>query len=123
MAIHSPIPAAETVSATGTVTTPGAGAAIATISNVLLPAGDYEVEVLCGYGGTAGVVNNMDLRRGGVSIGTLYVAPVANGTPPRQLRRRVTLDGTQSLTVNAIAAAGAGQVFIASIRATRLHSG
>lgn len=110
---------AESLHAAGTVTAPGAGAAIATLAAP--PAGTYEVIVHAGYGSNAGAVNNMELQRQAVAFATpLFVADTAGVAAPVRNKFRITLSGAQNLTVNAIAAGAAGDVYIASITAMRV---
>lgn len=107
---------ADTLLATGTVTTPGAGAAIATLA--IPGAGTYNVLVIAGYGGTAGAVNDMVFKNNGTNVGTaLFVLPSTNVQTPTPLVR-ITATGAINFTVNAIAG-GAG-VYIASISAVRV---
>lgn len=103
----------------GTVTAPGAGAAIVTIAAASLPRGTYRVLVSVGYGGTADVINNMELRKGTTVISDLYVIATVNGSPVQQ-EFIVELDGAQALSVNAIAAGALGTVFNAMLVATRI---
>lgn len=109
----------ESVSDVATVTAPGAGAAIVTIASGNLTQGSYRVVVICGYGGTADVINNMELRKGSTVISDLYVQAVANSnvTVPFE---RIELDGTQALSVNATLAGAVNTVFNAMIVATKI---
>ncbi len=113
-------PDADSVGAAGTATAPTAAAAIVTVESSNLPAGIYELSVRAGYGGVESVVNNMDLRKGGSVISALYVPAVVNGIPVERVVRQVTLDGTETLTVNAVATATASTVFISEIFATKI---
>lgn len=100
------------------VVAPAAGAAIVTLA---APAkGTYRVRVRAGYGATPGVLNNMEIRRAAAALKTLFVPAVAS-TDRDTILDAVKLDGTQALSVNAIAAAGAGQIFVAEISATRVE--
>lgn len=101
----------------GTATAPAAGAAVATLAAP--PAGFYEITVLARYGGTADVIDNMELKVGATSILVLPVLPVANGSVV-PIKVLVKLDGASAVTVNAIALGGAGSVFVAHIIATKL---
>lgn len=108
----------DSVNAVGTATTPGAGAAIATIAAGSLPKGKYRVAVFPAFGGTAGTVNDMQLKKGATVVGTLSVQAAVNTPYARQDFEQVTLDGATALTVNAVAG-GAG-VYLAVITATKL---
>ena len=98
-------------SAAGSVTAPGAGAAVVTSPS--LGTGDYEVQVLAGYGGTADAFNNMRFQVGAAAVGPLYEVAAANGVPVRQVFQLYVSNTTVS--VNAIAAGAAGAVYQAVI--------
>lgn len=103
----------------GTVTAPAAGAAIVTIAAGSLPRGTYRVVVSAGYGGTADIINNMEVRKGATVISDLYVIAAVNASPVQQ-EFIVELDGAQALSVNAIALGAAGSVYNAMLVATRI---
>lgn len=104
----------------GTVTTPAAGAAIATIASVQLPGGLYQLDIDVGFGPVAGVADGMELRRGGVSLFRFRVAAAVNSSPPRFSIPAVRLSGAQDLSVNAVGAGPVGSVYSAVILATPL---
>lgn len=108
----------DTLQNAGSAVAPAANGVI--VSLAIPGAGVYDVTVLAGYGGTADVVNNMKFENNAVVVGPLYVTPVINGLPSTTRFQRVTVTGAINLTVNAVAAGGAGSVFIASISATRV---
>lgn len=103
------------VSASGVVVAPGAGAAIATLAAPVK--GTYKVTVDASVSNNAVAdVNNMRLRRAGVDL----VSPMphgVNGQPLEFEREEVLLDGTQNLTVEAIAAGTAAIEYGATITA------
>lgn len=109
----------DSVGAAGSAVAPAANAAIVTIAAGSLPSGEYEVRVRGMYGGTADTINNMNLRKGGAAVMTLSVSTAINGEPDMTVLPRITLDGTQALTVNAINAGAASTVYRAEIIATR----
>ena len=112
-------PNGTSVSVRGTATAPAANAAIATLASANLSKGTYEVCVVARYGGTADVIDNMDLRVGGVVVLVLPVLPIVNGTPI-PLCLTITVDGTQTITVNAVATGGAGSIFVAHLIAKKI---
>ncbi len=116
--MHVNITDGDSVNAAGSATTPGAGAAIATIAAGSLPKGKYRVRAFPAFGGTAGTVNDMQVKKGATVVGTLSVQAATNTPYARQDFDQVTLDGASALTVNAIAG-GAG-VYLAVITATKL---
>lgn len=109
----------ETVADVATVTAPAIGAAIVTIASGNLTAGVYRVIVICGYGGTADVINNMELRKGATVISDLYVQAVVNSNVTIPFER-VDLDGSTALSVNATAAGAVSTVYNAMIIATKI---
>ena len=98
----------------GQVIAPTAGAPITRIPPALLPPGLYLVRVQVGYGAKSGAESNMELRRGGDRIVQLDCPTQIDYTSPWS-EYKLRLDGSQDLTVNAIAAAAGGQVFKATI--------
>lgn len=110
---------ADTLQVAASAVAPGAGAAVATLAVV---AGTYDVTVLAAYGTTPDVINNMVFKNNGVNVGgPLFVQAVANGQPTPQRFQRLTVAGAVNLTVNAVAAGGAGTIFNAAIFATRIQ--
>lgn len=108
----------DSVNATGTAAAPGAAATVATLAAGSLPKGKYRVAVLPSYGGVAGVINDMQLKKGATLIGTLQVQAAANTPYARQDFEQVTLDGATALTVVTIA--GSAGTYVAVITATKL---
>lgn len=101
----------------GSVTTPGASAAIATLAAPA--AGWYEIEVQVAYGGSIEqtLIDNFELRLGGTTVASgLQGADASNGVPTPH-RFTIQLDGATAVSVNATGAASAGAVYIASINA------
>lgn len=111
----------DSVAASGNQTAPGANVAIVTIAAGSLPAGLYAIDVYAGFGGTVENVanNNMNFRRGGTAITQLLLSHLANVSATKT-SYRLRLDGTQSLSVNAIVAASANSVYLAQIVATKV---
>lgn len=102
----------------GQAAAPGAGGAVATLAAPA--AGDYHVYVIIGYGAAAGATNDMELRRAGAAFATpLLVQGVANPTLYMQGPFRITLNGAQNLTINAIV--GAAGDYKGSIHAVRVQ--
>lgn len=94
-------------------------AASSVVSIAAPPAGIYDVEVTT-YESAAPDANvtNMRLRKGVTLVADLH----SSNVPITQRVRRVSLDGTQTLNVGVGAAAGgAGAIYTASIRATRVE--
>jgi hypothetical protein len=107
---------ADSVMASGSVATPGIGAAIATIAAP--GAGTYEIQITSFQTGAQGTQSNMQLQRAAVVIGSLQSVL---GTPVASRVRRVTVGVGEAITVNAIAAdATVGVIYQASIIATRV---
>lgn len=101
--------------ASGVVTAPAAGTAIATLTAP--PAGVYIVKVLAAVSNAAVAdLNNMRLRRAGVDI----LSPIphgANGSPLEFVIGPIALNGTQNLTVEAIGIGTAAIEYSAAISA------
>lgn len=96
---------------------PGAGATIATVNAG--KAGIYEITAIAGYGGTADIVDNMDLAVGGTLVAVLPVHATANGIRiPVTVRKRCTAG--QAIAVRAVAAGAVSTVYRATIVATRV---
>ena len=95
------------------------GSAVAPAANAVLvtntpPAGVYDITVIARYGAVADIIDNMDLRVNNVAIAALPVLPAVNGMPVViTVRKRLT--GAQAVSVNAVAAGGAGAVFVAHL--------
>ena len=107
---------ADSLHAGGEVTAPAAGAAIATLAAP--PAGVYEVQVAVWISAAAAAdATNVELRRGGSALYT----PLVVATQFSFRKYRVTLTGSQNLTVNAIAVGTAGVIYSAEIVATRIE--
>jgi hypothetical protein len=114
-------PANESVSASGTVTAPGAGAAIATIVSGSLPAGTYLVEAEAVYTATAPAAAedlNIEIREAAVSKRKLAM-PRANNVVGTG-RCQLVLDGSTAISINAVGAATAAVVYTGAITATKL---
>ena len=114
---------ADSVNALPTKTTaPTAGTALCTLSSTVLPVGTYEVEVSIGFGAGSPVsadAINFELKAGSTVVAGLMTPPSLSGAL-KQPVLRVSLDGSTSLTVNAIANATAAVDYLASITATRI---
>lgn len=107
---------AESLSAAGEATAPAAAAAIATLAAP--PAGTYDVQVGTWISAAAAAdATNLELRRAGVALFSPIL--VVSGAARRVYR--LTLDGAQNLSVNAIGAGGAGVIYVAEIIATRVE--
>lgn len=106
----------DTVLAAGSAVAPAAGGVIVTLA---VAAGTYLVDVIAGYGATADVVNNMQLVQNVTVIGPLFVLPAPN-TSNKTRAWRLTVPVANNIQVQAIAAGGAGSVFIASLAVTRV---
>lgn len=107
---------ADSLHAGGKVTAPTLGQAIATLAAP--PAGTYEVQVNAWVSASAAAdASNVELRRAGSALYTPLI--VATQSSPRTYR--ITLNGAQNLTVNAIAAGTASVVYTAEIVATRVE--
>jgi hypothetical protein len=103
--------------ASGSVTAPGAGAAIASIA--ALPPGVYEVRVHATLTGTAETaLQNLRLRENG---NTLYTLPSLSTFALTWIFPRVEVnEGGGNLDLIAIAAATAGAIYNATLIATRI---
>lgn len=105
----------ETVSAAGAVAAPGIGAAIASIPAP--GAGIYDVAIVSFEQGTVDATQgNMQLQHGatveGKVLSTSLMVPSEFG--------HVTVAAGEAITVNAVAAGGAGSIYVAEIVATRV---
>lgn len=111
------------VTDSASVTSPGAGAAIATTAS--LPAGTYNIDVFTFIGGTTVSsleITNMRLVVGGVAISRI-VNPVPGTTgasSPGRITARVVLNSAGTAQVIAVAAGTSGSVYAANIVATRM---
>lgn len=109
---------ADSIVASGAVTSPGAGAAIASIAAP--GAGVYAVQATTWAADTAEVVANafnLRLRHGAVSAGNLSSR---SATPVTITRERLTVAAGEAIDVIAIAAATVGATYNAVIAATRI---
>jgi hypothetical protein len=111
---------ADSLANAAAIVAPAIGGVIASITPAP-PAGTYEVRVKASYGGTADVIDGMELRKGAAKISSLHVPAVVNGFPEVSTFPRVTLDGNTVLSVNASQAGAVGSVYNAEIVATRLY--
>jgi hypothetical protein len=104
----------------GRVVAPGAGAVITSITPA---AGTYDIQIRAAYDLGAPVAaaetNNMAVVKQGVSVLTLQVLPVINLYSNYRVVR-LSLNGAQSVAVNAIGAATAGVGYSAEIICIRV---
>lgn len=118
--------AADTVAATGTVTGALAGASIASIPAANLPAGSYQIQAQLLVTGIflALDITNMRLQRSASGLVTIVVPGIGLLTtsilPATIILPRVTVNGTDTLSIRATAAATATAVYTAVIMATLL---
>lgn len=111
---------ADSLVASGVATAPGAGAAIATLAAP--PAGKYRVRSYAGAGGAAvGEQNNFRLRRAGVDLIAVLPHGMNGDFGDVTELERVDLNGSQNLTIEAIAAGTAAIEYGAVILATRIE--
>jgi hypothetical protein len=113
---------ALTYSFSGAAAAPGAGAAV--VASGTLPAGTYAIEITTLQYGTVDANGlNMYLAgpaiRNGVADSTKARLPSA-ATPITTVFERVTFDGATTVSIVALAAAGAGSVYAATVRLTQL---
>lgn len=106
-------------------TSPGLGAALATLTTPT--AGLYQVDVWAGLSGTLAAVDasNFELRKGATVVSVLAVSgngtgAAASNTANGPFQFFINLDGATSLTVNATAAGTASSVYHVTLVATRL---
>ena len=117
-------PALDSTTASGSVTNPGAGAAICTLSAPA--AGQYRIDVVTcyGVGAVAAAENlNMQLKVGATAFAAMPVSATATsavGGSPLTCTYFLTLSGVDALTVNAVGASTATAIYTASIIATRI---
>jgi hypothetical protein len=112
-------PPADTVDSVvgfGAVTAPGAGGAI--VANLTPAAGTYLVRGTGAGSPVAADVGNMQLNKNG-SLFAKLGNPIANVAPMPPIR--ITLNGTDTIGVVAIAAATAGVVYTATLSLQRLY--
>lgn len=110
---------ADSLTAVGTVVTPGAAGTIVSLAAV--PTGVYDVTCIVGYGAVGDLPNNMKFFVGGVAVGNgLAVDPGATSAAIATRFPRVTITGPATLTIQSIAAGAAGCVYYGSIIVTRL---
>lgn len=106
--------------ASGKATAPTAGAAIATLSHTVLPAGYYNIKVISAVSNNAAAdIANMKLAKG-ASDEVNPLESGVSGQPFTMSVEEVYLDGTQDLVVSAIGNATAAIVYEATIEATRV---
>lgn len=115
LSVPAPLGLADSLHAGGEVTAPAANAAICTLAAP--PAGTYEVYV-AGWVSAAAAADatNIELRRAGSALYTPLLVAVTHGFH----RYRITLDGAQNLSVNAIGAGTASVIYAAEIIALRV---
>lgn len=109
-----------TVQASGSVATPAAGAAIATVTPGV--AGLWEVQIWWSLSGTlvVGDANNLQLRQtAAVRLSPLPIPATANLFPP-PVTVVLSLSAVDTVSVNAIAAASASAVYNAVIVARQV---
>lgn len=115
-AVRAVLGLADSLHAAGEATAPAAGAAICTLAAP--PAGVYDVAVAAWVSAAAAAdASNIELRRAGSALYTPLVVAVTHAFR----RFRITLDGSQNLSVNAIAIGTAGVVYAAEINAVRVE--
>lgn len=119
-----PIPVASTddhsVSATASTTAPGAGAALATLTTP--PRGIYRVraEVVLAAGTPAAAEDiNVEIRRAAVQQKRMVLGRTVGGEHTAECV--IEVDGAQNISLNAVAAATAGVVYLASLTATKIN--
>lgn len=105
--------------ADGTQTAPAASTVLASTGQ--LAAGFYKVLAGCGYGATADVIDNAALFVADRRVITLPVIPVANSNVQFVTIDRVLVKEGEAITVQNLAAGGAGSVFRGTVVATRLE--
>jgi hypothetical protein len=111
-----------TRTASGSVTAPAAGAAIATIAAGALPAGRYRIHTEAGVSGNAVAdLGNMRLRRGAVDLVSPIPSGASGGMEDFDLED-VELDGASALAVQAIGVGTASIEYNATITAYRIGS-
>jgi hypothetical protein len=112
-----PVSSENSRQASGSVTAPGAGVAIATITAP--PPGVYEVRVYATLTGTAETaLQNLRLRENGA---TLYTLPSLSTFALAWVFPRVEVnEGGGNLDLIAVAAATAGAIYNATLIATRI---
>ena len=110
----------NTLSATGSATAPGAGAAIATISAP--PPGVYKVRLTVVLTGTAETaLRNLRLRENGATVAdTLPSLSASAGPVCLEFDRVEVNEGGGNLDVIAIAAAAGGSIYNVALQATRI---
>lgn len=103
-----------------TVVAPGAGAGLCSVT--IPSAGIYQVMATCRYGGTADVVDNMEIKLNGTTIpgARPIVLPVANGVPyPTTFTKRFVAGDV--ILVTSIAAGAGGSVYIAALNVVKVN--
>jgi hypothetical protein len=112
-------PVQQSKLASGSVSAPGAGATIATITAANFPAGFYQVTAQVWYGAAAGGENDMALQQGGVTQYTFQIDAAAASNNPVTLDCVIKSSGGADLTIVAVAG-GAGN-YKASLVATKIR--
>ena len=108
----------DSVNQYGLQTAPAAGAVIADSGQLMR--GIWQVNIETSYGGTADVIDNMELWVGGAKRVQLTVIPVANAAPTVQIIPAVRIEEGQRVQVKATAAGAVNTVYRAVIRVTPL---
>lgn len=112
------------VEGSGKATAPTATTAVATIASSALPAGEYDITVKASTSGNAaGEVGNMGLYKG-TGTGSPIAAPTPSGVSgawAEETYHGVSLDGSTSLTVQAIANGTASIAYAAVISANKVQ--
>lgn len=106
---------AGTISVDNSVTSPGAGATIATIPAGSLPAGEYQVTVVTNISGTTGAGDNNNTQL----VNGASTTRLDNGLGVTTLNLgNILMSGANALTVQAVAAGTVGAVYAVQIIAT-----
>jgi hypothetical protein len=113
-------PVGASLTASGKVVGPGAGAAICTIPAASLPAGFYSVQMLALYGAAAGVDFDVQLQVQGAAQFTLPIGGAVDTGTGGIAEVILKFNGLQNLSLNAIAGNGAG-VYMGLLIATKIR--
>lgn len=111
--------AANSKANAGASTGPGAGAVITTVTPG--DTGWFEIQATAGYGGVAGVINNMKLVVGGADQMTLAVVPTTNFLLCRTFYARI-VSAIHAVEIKAVAADAGTGVFLAELVVTKMAS-
>lgn len=87
-----------------------------------LPAGVYSVQVAGSYGGTADVIDNMEVWVNNDRLTAIPVSPVANGAPIWMSLPGVVIFEGGKVQIRAVAGGGAGSVFRGTIVCTPVRT-